>query len=272
MKGDDINLVSSLCSRHRSGPAFGGETRKVALRASGPTPGEWGRVPGWRPPISILMERIALPCHFSGIRALREGTDWCGLRRAEAPCDAKWCKHGLDGPIAGHSPRNQDRDDTMEQNANAMQLHLDNRPGNVQRTSRLLTALLMLAVLPLWPTLSFAGVEAIRVYLFFQPGEKVPEEERPLVSGSMRSFLKFNLATLPSGMIAADVEKATLKLFASKRRKAGSFDVFAVTGPWSEQSITHSTAPGLADHAETGGTGERGRRQPICDGRSHDPG
>ena len=68
----------------------------------------------------------------------------------------------------------------------------------------------------------------------------------------MRSFLKFNLATLPSGMVAADVEKATLKLFVSKRRKAGSFDVFAVTGPWSEQRITHRTAPGLADHAETG--------------------
>ena len=52
-------------------------------------------------------------------------------------------------------------------------------------------------------------------------------------------------------MVAADVEKATLKLFASKRRKAGSFDVFAVTCPWSERRITHRTAPVLADHAET---------------------
>ena len=144
----------------------------------------------------------------------------------------------------------------MEPNPDAMQLHLDNRPGNVQRKSRLLSALLMLAILPLWPTLSFAGVETILTDDAYtsssSPAKKFGKKKGLLVSGSMRSFLKFNLATLPSGMVAADVEKATLKLFASKRRKAGSFDVFAVTGPWSERSITHRTAPGLADHAETG--------------------
>ena len=144
----------------------------------------------------------------------------------------------------------------MEPNTNAMQLPLDNRPRNVQRTSRLLSALLMLAVLPLWPTLSFAGVEAILTDDAYtsssKPAKRFGKKKGLLVSKSMRSFLKFNLATLPPGMVAADVEKATLKLFASKRRKAGSFDVFAVTGPWSEQRITHSTAPGLANLAETG--------------------
>ena len=114
----------------------------------------------------------------------------------------------------------------------------------------------MLAVLPLWPTLSFAGVEAVLTDDAYtsssNPAKRFGKKKGLLVSGSMRSFLKFNLATLPPGMVAADVEKATLKLFASKRRKAGSFDVFAVTGPWSEQRITHRTAPGLADHAETG--------------------
>ena len=145
---------------------------------------------------------------------------------------------------------------TMGRNTNVMQLHLDNRPRNVQRTSRLLAALLMLAVLPLWPTLSFAGVEAVLTDDAYtsssKPRAKFGKKKGLLVSKSMRSFLKFNLATLPPGMIAADVEKATLKLFASKRRKAGSFDVFAVTGPWSERRITHKTAPGLADPAETG--------------------
>ena len=144
----------------------------------------------------------------------------------------------------------------MEPNTDAMQFHLDNRPRNVQRTSRLLAALLMLAVLPLWPTLSFAGVEAVLTDDAYtsssKPGKRFGKQKGLLVSRSTRSFLKFNLATLPPGMVAADVEKATLKLFASKRRKAGSFDVFAVTGPWSEQRITHRTAPGLADHAETG--------------------
>ena len=137
-----------------------------------------------------------------------------------------------------------------------MQLHLDNRPGNVQRTSRLLIALLMLAVLPLWPTRSFAGVEAVLTDDAYtsssKPRAKFGKKKGLLVSKKLRSFLKFSLSTLPSGTVAADVEKATLKLFASKRRKAGSFDVFAVTGPWSERRITHRTAPVLADHAETG--------------------
>ena len=108
----------------------------------------------------------------------------------------------LDGPIAGgHSPGNQDRDDTMEPNTNAMQVYLDNRPRNAQRTSRLLAALLMLAVLPLWPTLSFAGVEAILTDDAYtsssSPAKRFGNKKGLLVSGSMRSFLKFNLATLP---------------------------------------------------------------------------
>ena len=136
-----------------------------------------------------------------------------------------------------------------------MQLHFDNRPGNVQRTNRLLTALLMLAVLLLWPTLSFAGVEAVLTddayTSSYNPAKRFGKKKRLAVSGSRRSFLKFSLSTLPSGTVAADIEKATLKLFASKRRRAGSFDVFAVTCPWSERRITHRTAPVLADHAET---------------------
>jgi hypothetical protein len=143
----------------------------------------------------------------------------------------------------------------MEPNTNAMQLYLDNRPRNVQRTSRLLSTLLMLAVLPLWPTLSFAGVEALLTDDAYtsssSPAKKFGKKKGLLVSKSQRSFLKFSLSTLPSGTVGADVEKATLKLFASKRRKAGAFDVFAVTGPWSERRITHRTAPVLADHAET---------------------
>jgi len=143
----------------------------------------------------------------------------------------------------------------MEPNTNAMQFRLDNRPRNVQRTSRLLSALLMLAVLPLWPTLSL-GVEAILTDDAYtsssKPAKRFGKKKGLLVSRSTRSFLKFSLSTLPSGTVAADIEKATLKLYASKRRRAGSFDVFAVTCPWSERRITHRTAPVLADHAETG--------------------
>ncbi|MGH8524580.1 MAG: DNRLRE domain-containing protein, partial [Gammaproteobacteria bacterium] len=130
-----------------------------------------------------------------------------------------------------------------------------NIPRHVQRTSRSLTALLMLAVLPLWPTLSFAGVEATLTNDAYtsssSPEKRFGKNKGLRVSRSLRSYLKFNLSTLPSGTQAADIEKATLKLFVSKRRKAGSLDVFAVTGPWSELHITHMNAPALAGHAET---------------------
>jgi hypothetical protein len=75
-----------------------------------------------------------------------------------------------------------------------MQLRLDNRPGNVQRTSRLLTALLMLAVLPLWPIPSIAGVEAILTDEAYtsssNPAKKFEKKKGLLVSRSQRSFLK----------------------------------------------------------------------------------
>src|SRR5437764_8109837 len=52
-------------------------------------------------------------------------------------------------------------------------------------------------------------------------------------------FVKFKLtSSLPAGTTAADVSKATLKLFVGKLHTAGSFDVFRVLSPWSEQDKT----------------------------------
>ena len=52
-------------------------------------------------------------------------------------------------------------------------------------------------------------------------------------------FVKFKLtSSLPAGTIAADISKATLKLFVGKLHTAGSFDVFRVLSPWSEQDKT----------------------------------
>src|SRR5438874_3325316 len=52
-------------------------------------------------------------------------------------------------------------------------------------------------------------------------------------------FVKFKLtSSLPAGTTAADISKATLKLFVGKLHTAGSFDVFRVLSPWSEQDKT----------------------------------
>ncbi len=69
-----------------------------------------------------------------------------------------------------------------------------------------------------------------------------------VVDSTDRALLKFDLSTLPAGTTAADVAKATLKLWVSKPcehsdRPAGSFDVRLVTGAWSEAAVTNHTAP-----------------------------
>ena len=62
-------------------------------------------------------------------------------------------------------------------------------------------------------------------------------------------FVKFKLtSSLPAGTTAADISKATLKLFVGKLHSAGSFDVFRVLSPWSEQDKTvNPTINGSAD-------------------------
>src|SRR5437868_4556976 len=55
-------------------------------------------------------------------------------------------------------------------------------------------------------------------------------------SDASNVFVKFKLtSSLPAGTTAADISKATLKLFVGKLHTAGSFDVFRVLSPWSEQ-------------------------------------
>ena len=121
----------------------------------------------------------------------------------------------------------------MEPNTNTKQLRLDNRPGNVQRTSRLLSALLMLAVLPLWPTLSFAGVEAVLTddayTSSFSSEGQAREEERPSSFRIAEKLSEVQPLYATVRHCRRRSWKATLKVFVSKRRKAGSFDVFAVT-------------------------------------------
>src|SRR5437773_5036373 len=62
-------------------------------------------------------------------------------------------------------------------------------------------------------------------------------------------FVKFKLtSSLPAGTTAADISKATLKLLVGKLHTAGSFDVFRVLSPWTEQDKTvNPTINGSAD-------------------------
>lgn len=64
-------------------------------------------------------------------------------------------------------------------------------------------------------------------------------------SGNRRSFIRFDLGTLPTGTSGTQVAKATLVLFADTATAGSTFDVMRVTGTWAESTITNNTAPAL---------------------------
>lgn len=66
------------------------------------------------------------------------------------------------------------------------------------------------------------------------------------------TFLKFDLATLPSGTQGTDVVKATLTLWANRVGAPGFFDVRVVRSPWSESTLTSVRTPRLGS-VEIGG-------------------
>jgi hypothetical protein len=72
---------------------------------------------------------------------------------------------------------------------------------------------------------------------------------------AMRTFLKFNLATLPAGTAAADIKQARLRLWAnSSSTILGSITLTPVTSTWSESTLTHNSSLsltfGLPKHAD----------------------
>ena len=56
------------------------------------------------------------------------------------------------------------------------------------------------------------------------------------------TYIQFPLSSIPAG---AGVSQATLKLFVNSVKTAGSFNVYYVSGPWSESGLTSELAPVL---------------------------
>lgn len=65
-------------------------------------------------------------------------------------------------------------------------------------------------------------------------------------SVTSKSYIKFNLGTLPSGV---NVSKATLRLFVDQVAAPGSFDVYQLNGAWGESTLTYNNAPALGTSA-----------------------
>lgn len=71
-----------------------------------------------------------------------------------------------------------------------------------------------------------------------------------VVQQGANSYLQFNLSALPVG---AHVSKATLRLFVDGVLKSGSFDVYQLNAPWSENTLTYNTPPPVLGLSATGG-------------------
>src|SRR5882762_6630160 len=70
------------------------------------------------------------------------------------------------------------------------------------------------------------------------------------VGGGYTSLLQFDLSTLPSGTTAAQVSRATLRLYCNRMDTAGQISVQPVSGAWDEYNVTFATLPLLGSAAQ----------------------
>ncbi len=70
------------------------------------------------------------------------------------------------------------------------------------------------------------------------------------VGGGYTALLQFDLSTLPSGTTAAQVSRATLRLYCNRMDTGGLVSVQPVGGSWGEYSVTSATLPSLGSAAQ----------------------
>ncbi|HSY68217.1 MAG TPA: DNRLRE domain-containing protein, partial [Edaphobacter sp.] len=70
------------------------------------------------------------------------------------------------------------------------------------------------------------------------------------VGGGYTALLQFDLSTLPAGTTAAQVSRATLRLYCNRMDTAGLVSLQPVGGAWGEYSVTYATLPSLGAAAQ----------------------
>src|SRR5215469_17001652 len=73
-----------------------------------------------------------------------------------------------------------------------------------------------------------------------------------VIGPGVNSYIRFDLTALPAGLTSSNVSKATMRLNVNGVTTAGMFDVYLVTGPWTESTITYSKAPPLGAKVASG--------------------
>lgn len=65
------------------------------------------------------------------------------------------------------------------------------------------------------------------------------------VAAASTTYLRFSFAGLPPGTGSSNISGATAVLYVDTVTKPGTMDVYALDGPWTESTITHSNVPPL---------------------------
>ena len=63
------------------------------------------------------------------------------------------------------------------------------------------------------------------------------------VGGGYSALVQFDLGVLPAGTTAAQITKATLRMYCNRADTPGSISVLSVTKAWGEYSVTYNTLP-----------------------------
>lgn len=66
-----------------------------------------------------------------------------------------------------------------------------------------------------------------------------------VIGPGVNGYIRYDLTALPAGLTGANVNKATMRLYINGVTTAGTFDVYEVTGSWTEGTITYNNAPPL---------------------------
>jgi hypothetical protein len=65
------------------------------------------------------------------------------------------------------------------------------------------------------------------------------------------ALLQFDLSTLPSGLTAGQISRATLTLFVNRVNNGGAVNLSPVTSAWSESTVTYATLPTIGAAVNT---------------------
>lgn len=65
------------------------------------------------------------------------------------------------------------------------------------------------------------------------------------VGNGNTALLQFNLSTLPSGLTAGQISRATLTLFVNRVNNGGAVNLSPVSSAWSESTVTYATLPAI---------------------------